>query len=274
MITRTQNINDRQKKAIGYFSGEKFVTYTSDSHSDYFRIEEAPVTLPVMEEFACSENPSDIFVTLAKICQSNECNSSDIISVVIDEQNVIGKKYKMLPDGIINKSSVVAITHGLACQFVVSDHSILQDVLRVVGNNPHAAIINAGWKYAKIGEKFVFLSQKKIIGMGLDPEVVTNVNGMKAFARLKVHASPSTWQLLDRDEDKFTPEWAVKQSFYEWVANLDKILPGLAKVKMLRAKSASARVIRSDGSSDAGGNGHVWIRVKDAADADRTIVAQ
>jgi len=273
MITWTQNINDRQKKSIGDFSGEKFVTYKSDSHLDYLRIEEDPVTLPVMEDFACSENPSDIFVTLANICQNNDCDMSDIITVVIDEQNVIGKKFKILSDGIINKNSVVSISRGIACQFNVPNHATLQNVLTIVGDNPHAAIINSGWKHAKIGEKFVFLSQKKIIGMGLDHEAVTNVNGMRAFARLKVHASPSTWQLLDRDEDKFTPEWAVKQSFSEWLANLDKILPGVAKVKMLRAKSSSARVIRSDGSPDAVGNGHVWIRVKDAADAERTRTA-
>ncbi len=54
---------------------------------------------------------------------------------------------------------------------------------------------------------------------------------------------------------------------------LDKILPGVANVKMLRAHSSSARVLRADGTPVGGGNGHVWIKVADAADAERTRTA-
>jgi hypothetical protein len=104
----------------------------------------------------------------------------------------------------------------------------------------------------------------------LKPDAVTTENGMKAFARLKVHAMPSTWQLLDRDEDKFTPEWAVNQSFDEWRKSLEKILPGVASVSMLRAHSSSARVLRPDATAVGGGNGHVWIKISDASDAERT----
>jgi hypothetical protein len=107
----------------------------------------------------------------------------------------------------------------------------------------------------------------------LKPDAVTTENGMKAFARLKVHAMPSTWQLLDRDEDKFTPEWAVNQSFDEWRKSLEKILPGVASVSMLRAHSSSARVLRPDGTAVGGGNGHVWIKISDASDAERTRAA-
>ena len=124
-----------------------------------------------------------------------------------------------------------------------------------------------------MAERFVFLSKKSLADIGLDEEAVTTVNSMPAFARLKVHARPSTWQLLDRDEDTFTPDWASNQSFAEWRLNLDKMLPGIGSVKMLRAQSSSARVLRGDGTAVGGGNGHVWIKVADAADAERTRTA-
>ena len=44
-------------------------------------------------------------------------------------------------------------------------------------------------------------------------------------------------------------------------------------VKMLRAHSSSARVLNADGTPVGGGNGHVWIKVADATDAERTRAA-
>jgi hypothetical protein len=51
---------------------------------------------------------------------------------------------------------------------------------------------------------------------------------------------------------------------------LEKILPGVASVSMLRAHSSSARVLRPDATAVGGGNGHVWIKISDASDAERT----
>jgi hypothetical protein len=215
---------------------------------------------------------SETFASLDLICPVTDQPTSDIITVVIDQQ-LLGKQFTLTPDGTIHKHSVVSVSYAIACKYCVPDHATLEAVLRIVSDNPHAAITNAGWKHAAIGEQFVFLSKARLASMELKPEAVTTIDGMKAFARLKDHATPSTWQLLDRDEDECTPEWASKQSFDEWRLTLDKILPGVGKVKMLRAHSSSARVLRTDGSAVGGGNGHVWLKVADAADAERTRTA-
>ncbi len=220
-----------------------------------------------------SSRPIDLFASLDLLCPVTDQPTSGIITVVIDEQYLLGKQFTLMTDGTIRKQSAVSVSYGVACQYYVPDLTMLEAVLRIVSESPHAAIINAGWKHAAIGQRFVFLSQANLISMGLEPGVVTTVDGMTAFARIKDHATSSTWQLLDRDEDKFTPEWAAKQSFEEWRATLDKILPGVAKVKMLRAHSSSARVLTADGSAVGGGNGHVWLTVADAADAERTRAA-
>ena len=167
----------------------------------------------------------------------------------------------------------MSVSRGIACQYHVPDHGTLEKVLRAVSENPHAAIINAGFSPAAIGETFVFLSKKTLAGLGLEDDAVTTDGGMTAFARLKVHATPSTWQLLDRDEDHMTPTWAKAQSFEQWRISLDKILPGVMNVKMLRAHSSSARVLNADGAPVGGGNGHVWIKIADATDAERTRAA-
>ncbi len=219
-------------------------------------------------------SPSCIFVQLEKVCPIKNSDTHDIITVVIDEKNLLGKNFTTLPDKSIKKISAVAVAHGIACQYYVPDLATLQKVLQIVSENPHAAIVNAGWKPAEIGEKFIILSKKVLVRLGWETMDVIRINGMPAFARVKDHATPSTWQLLDRDEDIHTPDSARKQNFAEWMQSLDKILPGVATVKMLRAHSSSARVLKADGTAaGGGGNGHAWIKVADAADAERTRTA-
>jgi hypothetical protein len=217
--------------------------------------------------------PIDLFPLLDLLCPTTDQPTADIITVVIDEQHLLSKKFTLMQDGHIDKQSAVSVSHGIACQYFVPDLGTLETVLRLVSDNPHAAITNAGWKHAAIGQQFVFLSKARLASMGLEPEAVTTVDGMTAFARIKDHARSSTWQLLDRDEDKFTPESAAKQSFADWRSSLDRILPGVSNVKMLRGLSSSARVQRADGVAVGGGNGHVWVKVADAEDAERTRTA-
>lgn len=215
------------------------------------------------------EDCNNIFAQLDNIFPVTDRDTSDIITVVIDGINNLGKDFRLLADGAISKKSAVSVARGLACQYYVPDHAALETLLSIVSENTNAAIINAGWQHAAIGERFLFLSSKMLIGLDLEPESITTENGLKAFARLKNHAKPSAWQLLDRDEDTFTPDWAAKQSFNQWRQSLNTILPGVADVKMLRALSSSARVLNADGSTVGGGNGHIWVKVKDAADAER-----
>lgn len=220
-----------------------------------------------------TNRPSDLFSQLDLICPAPTHPTADVITVVVVDQQLLGKQFTLTQDGTIHKHSEVSISYGIACQYFVPDIATLEAAQRIVSDNPHAAITNAGWKHAAIGQRFVFLSQANLISMGLEPGAVTTVDGMTAFARIKDHATSSTWQLLDRDEDQFTPEWATKQSSEEWRTTLEKVLPGVAKLKMLRAHSSSARVSRADGSAVGGGNGHVWIKVADAEDAERTRTA-
>ncbi len=215
----------------------------------------------------------EIFKELSQVCPDKPSETNDIITVVIDQKNLLGKKFKLLSDGSIDKKSAVAVARGIACQFYVPNLATLKNLLHIVSENTHAAIINAGWKHVPIGKKFVFLSKAALVRKGVDGDAVTKDNDMTAFARLKIHATPSTWQLFDRDEDEHTPDWARNQSFKKWRQYLEDIIPGMLNVSMLRANSSSSRVLQPDGSPAGGGNGHVWVKIEDASDAERTRTA-
>lgn len=212
----------------------------------------------------------EIFAQLSQICPIKNVDKSCVITVVVDEQHPVGKSYIRAENGVIDKKSKVAIVRVIACQFHVPDHETLQIVLHIVSENEHAAIINAGWKNVEIGEHFLLLSKAALESASYDHESICTIDGVKAFARLKIHSTPSAWQLLDRDEDTHTPEWARKQPFDGWRINLDKIFPGIAKVTMLRAHSSSARVLDVDGTPVGKGNGHVWIKIANPTDAARS----
>lgn len=212
----------------------------------------------------------EFFALISQICPIKNVDKSCVITVVVDEQYSVGKSYNRTENGFIDKKSKVAIVRVIACQFHVPDHETLQIVLHIVSENEHAAIINAGWKNVEIGEHFLLLSKAALEAAGYDHESICTIDGVKAFARLKIHSTPSAWQLLDRDEDTHTPEWARKQPFDGWRINLDKIFPGIAKVTMLRAHSSSARVLDVDGTPVGKGNGHVWIKIANPTDAERS----
>jgi len=104
-----------------------------------------------------SSSLSSIFAQLEKVCPIKNSSTHDIITVVIDEKNLLGKNFKTQPDKSIKKMSAVAVACGIACQYHVLDFATLQKVLRIVSENSHAAIINAGWKHVAIGEQFIFI---------------------------------------------------------------------------------------------------------------------
>ena len=218
-------------------------------------------------------NPQTIFESIDKVCPKPPRATSDILTIIVDTRN-LGKQFKVSADGKIEKKAEVTISKAAACQFYVPDHATLEKVLRLVSESPNAAVTNCGWKPVGVGMPFIFTSRKALLKDSLDPEGVhKDLKGVVSFARLKEHASQSTWQVLDRDEDEHTPQWARDLNFDKWVAKMDSVLPGLANTRMLRAHSSSARVLDSKGKSVGGGNGHTWIKIVDANDADRCRTA-
>jgi hypothetical protein len=206
-------------------------------------------------------------------------NSSAIITVVRDPNHSLGKRFDVNPDGSISKSSNVRLSFGIAVQHHVATHAELAALLNEVGNDPHAAIINASFIGVEIGEEFLILSGSEIeklldISTG-DRDQQKGLHSVdydgktyKAVGRFKENVHPSNWQLLDRDVDSHTPEKYVGLNTEAWLAALAPIIPGVDKVSYVETPSASSRVIR-EGKPVGQGNGHLWIYVENPDDVER-----
>jgi len=80
-----------------------------------------------------------------------------IITVVKDPQFTLGKEFTLNPDGSISKRPKVSVSVGIAIMREVHTHQELAALLREVGEDPHAAIINASFTGIEIGEEFYHL---------------------------------------------------------------------------------------------------------------------
>lgn len=177
---------------------------------------------------------------------------NDIITVVRDPVNTLGKSFWIDDKGELKKRAVVTVSFGFAIMHEVSDCYALEYLLSNVGNDPNAAIINASFKGVDIGEEFLLLSENEF-SKRLSLKGRANILGVhslklngktyKTVCRLKENVEPSSWQLLDRDVDEYTPSKFADTTFDEWLANVDMILQ-VSNCDYLRVPSTSARVER------------------------------
>jgi len=205
--------------------------------------------------------------------------SNPVITVVRDPSNRLGKFFDIQPAGTVSKQSVVNLSLGIAVQHRVDGLEDLAKLLNEVGEDPSAAIINAGFPDVPIGEEFVILSEREIedrLGIpGSDRDRQRGVHQIehagrtiKAVGRFKENVRPSSWQLLDRDVDAHTPARFANLSIEEWLAELCAIIPGVDRTSYVVTPSASSRVMR-DGKPVGSGNGHVWVFVENPDDVER-----
>jgi len=215
----------------------------------------------------------------ASSSESSAVPSPGIITVVRDPRNTLGKGFAIKPDGAISKEAKVNVSYGVAVQHRVENLEDLAELLKEVGDDPHAAIINSYFPDIPVGEEFLILSAKEIQKHTDIPasdrekqkgihEITYEDKTYKAVGRFKENVLPSSWQYFDRDIDKHTPEAFAKLSTEEWLAKIAVFVPGMADVTYLHVGSTSARVLR-DGVPVSAGSGHVWFRVLDPSDIER-----
>ena len=202
---------------------------------------------------------------------------SDIITVVRDPKNVLGKQFSFNPDGSINKKTNVQISSCEAIQHHVADVESLEKLFETIAEDSHAAIINSTFPLVGIGTPFLILSENEFFKHGINryddsvkwPATVDyGGTTWPALGRFKEHTKPSSWILLDRDVDNHTPQRYANLSYDEWLYEVDILIPGVLQCARLRAYSSSARV-SVNGNPIGGGNGHLWIQVANPEDINR-----
>ena len=204
---------------------------------------------------------------------------SNIITVVRDPLYTLGKNFSIKHDGTISKQASVKVSFGIAVQHRVEPLGNLEKLLKKVGEDSNAAIINASFPDISVGEEFAIVSARELEKRTGIPksdrdkqkgvhQITHNGKTYKAVGRFKENVLPSCWQYFDRDIDEHTPENFAKLSTEEWLSEIDKFVPGIGTVSYLQTGSTSARVLR-DGTPVGAGNGHVWFMVKDPQDIER-----
>ena len=202
-----------------------------------------------------------------------------IITVIGDRHHPLGKCFALNSDGTVSKNASVNVSLGVAKMHRVDTPEQFAALLEKVGNDPHAAIINASFKGIEVGERFLILSANELAERtgiaatdrerqkGVHP-VTYNGKPYKAVCRFKENVEPSCWQLFDRDIDKHTPAQFADMTPAQWVQAVDKIVPGFANVTYCHVPSTSSRVLK-DGKPVGGGNGHVWVKFNNPGDLER-----
>lgn len=205
-------------------------------------------------------------------------NNSDIITVVRDQNNVLGKRYSFNADKTICKQATVHLSLCEAIQYHVPDVNALEKKLATVAEDSHAAIINSIFPQIPVDKPFLILSEKELLKRGIDRyddsilwpvEIFHCGKKWPALGRFKEHTAPSSsWLLLDRDVDDHTPDHYAKLSYKDWLTEADKLIPGVLQCARLHAHSSSARV-SINGKPIGGGNGHTWLQIKNPDDINR-----
>jgi P4 family phage/plasmid primase-like protien len=205
--------------------------------------------------------------------------ASDVITVIRDTRKPLGKVFSLSPDGSVQKTVSAKVGVVDAVMRHVPDHDAMADLLRELSNDPHAALINAGFNGVEIDEDFVLMPEAGIAKLvdSNDRKATAGVHTCvkyadnKVLGRFKENVYPSTWQLFDRDIDEHTPaKFGLEQMDFEaWLTALSHIFPGADAASYVRADSSSARIVGPDGRRGSAGNGHVWVQVEDTADVNR-----
>jgi hypothetical protein len=202
--------------------------------------------------------------------------ADSVITVVRDARNPLGKRFTLNQDGTVSKQSSVSVSCGIAVMHRIETHDELASLLTDVGNDTHAAIINAAFNGIEVGEEFAILSERELEKRLDIPrsdrdrqkgvhEIMLDGKPYKAIGRFKENVRPSGWQIIDRDVDQHTPSEFVKLPEAEFLASMGRILPGLDTVSYVRTASTSSRVLR-DGQPVGAGNGHIWVKVANPRD--------
>lgn len=202
----------------------------------------------------------------------------DVITVIRDPAQPLGKRFVLKADGKVGKGAEVKSTFCYARMVHVPDHDALAALLARVAEDDHLAIINSRFKDVEVGERFIILSEAEIErrynakgrenASGIHPVADDPEGCTKAIGRFAENVEPSAWQILDRDTDEHTPAEFASMDYDAWVTYVDQLLPGVQLVDRTRAYSASSRVLL-DGAPVGKGNGHTWIKLENAQDVDR-----
>jgi hypothetical protein len=156
----------------------------------------------------------------------------------------------------------------------VADEVVMADLLHEVGSNPDCTISLGLFRGAPSGNFMVWPKDalaKMVQVDPLDPQVwggFHEVGGMPTVARAKVNMRFGAWLLFDRDKVKGMPPELAELTRAEWLAAMDRLLPGIANARRVFLPSTSRRIV-VDGAPMHSESYHLFVQVADPGEIRR-----
>ncbi len=172
-------------------------------------------------------------------------------------------------DGDVQKRIASAPWAAALITVPVPDQESMLEVLQTISADPCMFLINGFVKDSVAGETFQMLSRKKLEeltgqqydGVPIDHDDETYV------ARTKATFTPSSWWQLDRDQADGQPEELLFDGDEDYIAAVDRIIPGMANAGYIRVPSTTGRVSVDGVPMNATGCRY-WFQVTDAEQMD------
>jgi predicted P-loop ATPase len=177
----------------------------------------------------------------------------------------LGKRFKSLPDGSLQKRAVAQITAGTATAIAVATPADFAALLRKASELENTAIMSGRFSGANQDEPITLVTEKKLgrlLGCeGPPPGGVQTIDGELYAARLKRGIESGPWILIDADNPPGIPAAWAAMTVGERLEKLEPIVPGISTCARIEYRASSARVVK-DGK-EPGCATHAWIQISD-----------
>jgi putative DNA primase/helicase len=157
---------------------------------------------------------------------------------------------------------------------LLPDEVAMADLLHEVGSNPDTTISLGLFKGAPSGEFMVWPKDAlaKVVQVDpADPQAwggFHEIGGVPAVARKKINMRFGSWLLFDRDRVKGMPPELAELTPDEWLAAMDRLLPGIATARRVVLPSTTNRIV-VDGETKGSDSHHLFVQVEDPCEITR-----
>lgn len=187
--------------------------------------------------------------------------SRDYVTVVTTDRPC-GKSASLV-DGVLKVESLGNVIEGVAITHHVPTAESMAALL--TGLTDHQYVIGDFIEAARDGRPFRIINATRfsMLFPGVTPSGVHERDDYR-FAALAPNVwTFGSWKLADRDIDAQTPRRLVDLTADEFVAEVDRLLPGFARAPRVVLPSAKARVRAVGGEAASRPNLHIWFKVSD-----------
>lgn len=177
----------------------------------------------------------------------------------------LGKRFKSLPDGSLQKRAVAQITAGIATTLGGVTPQKLAKLISKLSGRDDIALMSGRFSGEAPSTAVELITEREIAKLTGEPmgEVagVHSINGRRVVARTKRSIEAGDWVLIDADNPPGIPAAWAAMTVGERLEKLEPIVPGISTCARIEYRASSARVVRT--GEEPGMTTHAWLEISD-----------